>query len=221
MANEKTVTVWGWISFPEFTAQGAYTQSQKGDYPAADVASASPNFLLLLNDTQAEKFRKHVEDTFLPYCEAQSKKGEKKDALTPAEVKLLLAAVEDPANAVVNTPYKVISEKTAVLRPDAVAAVKCIGGKGTDIELKAIVNSEAELAVPDPDILSFPVIKPLSATTHQIYAGCQVAATINLYAYKNGKNPGFSAGVSTAVFRADDERFGGSVAVDESEIFMD
>ena len=221
MANEKTVTVWGWISFPEFTAQGAYTQSQKGTYPAADVASASPNFLLLLNDTQAEKFRKHVEDTFLPYCEAQSKKGEKKDALTPAEVKLLLTAIDDPANAVVNTPYKVISEKTAVLRPDAVAAVKCIGGKGTDIELKAIVNSEAELAVPDPDILSFPVIKPLSATTHQIYAGCQVAATINLYAYKNGKNPGFSAGVSTAVFRADDDRFGGSVAVDESEIFMD
>lgn len=221
MANEKTVTVWGWISFPEFTAQGAYTQSQKGDYPAADVASASPNFLLLLNDTQAEKFRKHVEDTFLPYCEAQSKKGEKKDALTTAEVKLLLTAIDDPANAVVNTPYKVISEKTAVLRPDAVAAVKCIGGKGTDIELKAIVNSESELAVPDPDILSFPVIKPLSATTHQIYAGCQVAATINLYAYKNGKNPGFSAGVSTAVFRADDDRFGGSVAVDESEIFMD
>lgn len=221
MANEKTVTVWGWISFPEFTAQGAYTQSQKGDYPAADVASASPNFLLLLNDTQAEKFRKHVEDTFLPYCEAQSKKGEKKDALTPAEVKLLLTAIDDPANAVVNTPYKVISEKTAVLRPDAVAAIKCIGGKGTDIELKAIVNSESELAVPDPDILSFPVIKPLSATTHQIYAGCQVAATINLYAYKNGKNPGFSAGVSTAVFRADDDRFGGSVAIDESEIFMD
>jgi hypothetical protein len=221
MANEKTVTVWGWISFPEFTAQGAYTQSQKGTYPAADVASASPNFLLLLNDTQAEKFRKHVEDVFLPYVESQHKKGEKKDALSPAEVKLLLAAIEDPANAVVNTPFKVISDKTAVLRPDAVAAVKCIGGKGTDIELKAIVNSEAELAVPDPDILSFPVIKPIAATTHQMYAGCQVAATLNLYAYKNGKNPGFSAGVSVAVFRADDDRFGGSVGIDESEIFMD
>lgn len=221
MANEKTVTVWGWISFPEFTAQGAYTQSQKGTYPAADVASASPNFLLLLNDTQAEKFRKHVEDVFLPYVENQHKKGEKKDALSPAEVKLLMAAIEDPAGAVVNTPFKVISDKTAVLRPDAVAAVKCIGGKGTDIELKAIVNSEAELAVPDPDILSFPVIKPIAATTHQMYAGCQVAATLNLYAYKNGKNPGFSAGVSVAVFRADDERFGGSVGIDESEIFMD
>lgn len=221
MANEKTVTVWGWISFPEFTAQGAYNQSQKGTYPAADVASASPNFLLLLNDTQAEKFRKHVEDVFLPYVEAQHKKGEKKDALSPAEVKLLLAAIEDPAGAVVNTPFKVISDKTAVLRPDAVAAVKCIGGKGTDIELKAIVNSEAELAVPDPDILSFPVIKPIGATVHQMYAGCQVAATLNLYAYKNGKNPGFSAGVSVAVFRADDDRFGGSVGVDESEIFMD
>lgn len=221
MANEKTVTVWGWISFPEFTAQGAYTQSQKGTYPAADVASASPNFLLLLNDTQAEKFRKHVEDVFLPYVENQHKKGEKKDALSPAEVNLLMAAIEDPSGAVVNTPFKVISDKTAVLRPDAVAAVKCIGGKGTDIELKAIVNSEAELAVPDPDILSFPVIKPIAATTHQMYAGCQVAATLNLYAYKNGKNPGFSAGVSVAVFRADDERFGGSVGIDESEIFMD
>lgn len=221
MANEKTVTVWGWISFPEFTAQGAYTQSQKGTYPAADVASASPNFLLLLNDTQAEKFKKHVTDVFLPYVENQHKKGEKKDALSPAEIKLLLAAIDDPASAVVNTPFKVISDKTAALRPDAVAAVKCIGGKGTDIELKAIVNSEAELAVPDPDILTFPVIKPIAATTHQIYAGCQVAATLNLYAYKNGKNPGFSAGVSVAVFRADDDRFGGSVGVDESEIFMD
>jgi hypothetical protein len=34
--------------------------------------------------------------------------------------------------------------------------------------------------------------------------------------------PGRSnAGVSVAVFRADDDRFGGSVGIDESEIFMD
>ena len=41
-----------------------------------------------------------------------------------------------------------------------------------------------------------------------------VAATLNLYAYHNGKHPGFSAGVVAAVFKRDGDRFGGVVAVD-------
>lgn len=219
--NEKTVTVWGRLSFPAFTAQEAYDSSQRGSYPAKDVASASPNFMLVLNDVQWEKFRKHCVEVFLPYCEEQHKKGEKRDAMSPADVKKLIEAIEDPASASVNTPAKVVGDKTLALAPEAVMAVKCIGGKGTDIALKAIVNDESELAVPDPDILTFPVIKPIGATVHEMYAGANVAATLNLYAYFNGKHPGFSAGVNTAVFRADNDRFGGSVGIDESEIFMD
>ena len=222
MSNtEKTVTVWGRLSFPAFTAQEAYDFSQRGSYPAKDVASAAPSFLLVLNDTQWEKFRKHCVDVFLPYCAQQHAKGEKRDAMSPADVKKLIEAIEDVENASVNTPAKVVGDKTLELAPEGVMAVKCIGGKGTDIQLKAIVNSEAELAVPDPDILEFPVIKPINATVHDMYAGANVAATLNLYAYFNGKHPGFSAGVSTAVFRSDNDRFGGSVGVDEDEIFLD
>ena len=219
--NEKTVTVWGRLSFPAFTAQEAYEGSQRGSYPAKDVASASPNFLLVLNDVQWEKFRKHCVDVFLPYCEQQHKKGEKKDAMSTADVKKLIEAIEDPANASVNTPAKVVGEKTLALAPEGVMAVKCIGGKGTDIQLKTIVSDESELAVPDPDILSYPVIKPIGESVHEMYPGANVAATLNLYAYFNGKNPGFSAGASIAVFRSDNDRFGGSIGVDESEIFMD
>jgi hypothetical protein len=54
-----------------------------------------------------------------------------------------------------------------------------------------------------------------------MYPGAYVAVTANLYAYHNGKPPGFSAGCSVAVFKADADRFGGGVAVDEDEIFMD
>jgi hypothetical protein len=219
--SEKQITLGGRLSFPQFTAKEAYDNSQKGSYPAADVASAAPNFMLLLNDTQWTKFKKHALEVFLPYCEEQFKKGEKRDALSPADVKKLVVALEDIENATVNTPAKVVSEKTLELAPETAGAIKCIGGKGTDIELKAIVNDESELSVPDPDILTYPVIKPIGATTHQMYAGCNVAATLNLYSYMNGKNPGFSAGVSVAVFKSDNERFGGSVGVDLDEIFMD
>ena len=54
-----------------------------------------------------------------------------------------------------------------------------------------------------------------------MYPGAYVAVTLNLYAYHNGKLPGFSAGASVAVFKADGERFGGGTTVDEDEIFLD
>jgi hypothetical protein len=101
-----------------------------------------------------------------------------------------------------------------------VASVKVSGNRGTDIELKAIVNDEDELAVPDPDLLSFPVIRPINQTVHQMYAGCYVAATLNLYAYETG-SVGVSASAGVAVFKADGDRFGGGVTVDEDEIFAD
>lgn len=220
--NPKTVTVYGRLSFPTFTAKEAYDRSQKGAYPASDIGSAAPDFQLLLEQGQFDKFMAHVENEFLPYCIAQGAAGEKRDVLDDAEVKKLLAGLKgDLADQTFNTPVKAIHEKTAPLAPEAVAAVKVIGGKGTDMELKAIVNDEDELAVPDPDQVQFPIIKPISATVHSMYPGCYVAATLNLYAYHNGKHPGFSAGAGVAVFKADGERFGGGSTVDEDEIFLD
>lgn len=220
--NPKSVTFYGRLSYPTFTAQEAYDRSLKGSYPAKDVASAAPDFLLLVTEAQFKKVLDHCVNVFLPYCKEQHDKGEKRDALEAGEVKKLIESIQgDLADQVYNSPFKLVSDKTADLAPDAVAAVKVIGPKGEDFILKAIVNDESELSVPDPDILQFPVIKPLSATTHQMYPGAVVAVTVNLYAYRNGKLPGFSAGANVAVFRSDAERFGGGVDVYTDEIFLD
>lgn len=220
--NPKTVTIYGRLSFPTFTAKEAYDRSLKGTYPAADVASAKPDFSLLVESAQLEKLRKHIQDEFFPYCLEQDKKDEKRDRLNAKEIKQLTEQLNEmDFDGSFNMPVKPVHEKSKELAPECVATVKCIGTAGQDIELKAIVNNEDELLVPDPDLIQFPVIKPISATVHQMYAGAYVAATLNLYAYHNGKLPGFSAGAGTAVFKADADRFGGGNAVDEDEIFAD
>lgn len=221
--NPKRITISGRLSFPTLTAQQAYDRSQKGSYPAKDVASANPDFQMVLTQGQWERFLKHAVDVFLPYCAEQEKQGQKRDVLTVKEVKQLADTIKgDLESQLLNTPAKPVKEEMALLMPDAVAVVKAIGPKGGNISAKAIVNKEEELAVPDPDILQFPVIKGIQETTHELYAGCLVAATLDLYAYRNGKNPGFSAGVSTVVFKADADRFGGGGPdVDMDEIFAD
>ena len=219
---KKSVTFYGRLSYPVWNADEAFARSQKGAYPVKDVGSAKPDFLLLVGQAQFEKVRDFAVNTFLPYCADQFNNGEKADALDPADVQKLIASITgDLADQVYNSPFKLVSDKTAVLVPEAVAAVKVIGPTGGKFEQKAIVNSEAELSVPDPDILDFPVIKPINETTHEMYPGCLVAVTVNLYAYKNGKHPGFSAGATTAVFRGDADRFGGGVEIDTDEIFLD
>ena len=224
MSGPKTVTIYGRLSFPTWTAKEAYDWSQKGQYPAADVASAAPSFTLLVKQSQWELFLKHVTEVFLPYCVEQHTKGEKKDSLSPAEAKTLLDGLNDLANQVYNTPAKPVSEKSQELAPEAVAAIKCIGPKGGDIEQRAIVSDPDQLAVPDPDLLvddKNKKVLPIGNTKFTMYPGAYVASTLNLYAYHNGKHPGFSAGASTAVFKMDGDRFGGSVAVDEDAIFLD
>ena len=121
-------------------------------------------------------------------------------------------------------PYiaiKPVPEKTQPLAPEAVASVKVKGPRQADIALKAIVNSEDDLVVPDPAITSYPVLKPLNQTVHTMYGGAYVAATLNLYSFLSGKLPGFSASASVAIFKADGDRFGGGTEVDEDEIFAD
>ena len=145
---------------------------------------------------------KHCTDVFLPYCQEQHDKGEKRDALEPSEVKTLIASIQgDLADQVYNSPFKLVSDKTADLAPDAVAAVKVIGPKGGDFELKAIVNDESELAVPDPDILQFPVIKPVSATMHQMYPGAKWRRHSTCTPTTTGSCPASRPARNVAVFR--------------------
>jgi hypothetical protein len=221
-ANPKTVTIWGRLSFPTWTAQEAFERNQKGNFPTKDVASTSPDFQLLVTGPQWEKFLKHATEVFLPYTVTQHAAGEKRDALDAKEAQQLIDGLTgDLADQMLNTPAKALSDKSAALAPECVAGIKVIGPKGGDFELKAIVNNESELSVPDPDLLTFPVIMPINRTIHQMYAGCNVAVTLSLYAYRNGKLPGFSAGGNVAVFKGDNDRFGGGTAVDLDEIFLD
>lgn len=220
--NPKTVTVYGRLSFPNFNYQQAVARNAKSQF-AKDPAEVAPDFNLLVEQTQLDKLVNHVRTEFLPYCAQQEKDGQKRDALDAGQIDRLVKQL-DAADWEAQPPYipiKVVAEKTAELAPEAVASIKVVGNKGTDIELKAIVNSEDELLVPDPDLLTFPVIKPIGQTVHQMYGGCYVAATLNLYAFISGKLPGYSASASVAVFKADGERFGGGTSVDESEIFLD
>jgi hypothetical protein len=221
-ANPKTVTIYGRLSFPNFNYQQAVARNAKSKFPK-DAAEVSPDFNLLVEEAQLEKLVNHVKDVFLPYCLAQSEAGEKRDALDKKEIERILKLI-DAADWEAQPPYipiKPVADKTAALAPEAVASVKVTGNKGVDVELKAIVNGEDELLVPDPDQLTWPVIKPIGQTVHQMYGGCYVAATLNLYAFISGKLPGFSASASVAVFKADGDRFGGGQAVDEDEIFLD
>ncbi len=220
--DPKSITFYGRLSYPTFTALGAFDQSQRGQFPAKDIGSVSPSVQLLVTQAQFDKVMTHMTDVFLPYCQKQHEAGDKRDALEAGEVKKLIASITgDLADQIYNSPFKLVSDKTALLAPEAVAAIKVIGPKGGDFVLKAIVNDESELAVPDPDLLSFPTIVPVNNSVHQFYPGCVVAVSAQPYAYHNGKLAGFSLGGDTLVFRTDAERFGGGVSIDTDEIFMD
>lgn len=217
----KTGTYTGRLSFPTLTAKAAYELSLKGSYPATGPDTSSPSFQLLLNQTQFDKFVAQAEE-FLEQCVLNEAAGTKKDALTQKEVNDLLKDIKgDLTDQRYNTPLKGVSDKTAELAPDTVAVLKVIGPKGGDIKVKAIVRDEKELAPTSDVIYTKPVILDIDETTHELYPGCVAKVTINMYAYRNGKNPGFSAGGSIVVFSADDDRFGGGSALDEDEMFLD
>jgi hypothetical protein len=219
------VTLSGRLSFPNFDYAEAVKRNQKSQYPKADAADVAPDFNILLEQAALDKFTAHVLNEFLPFCLEQEKKGEKRNALGKAEVDRLTKFIKagDFGAQPPYIPLKEVHEKTKELAPDAVASLKVVGNKGVSIEQRAIVNSEEEWLDPvaHEDQLTYPVIAPIGQTVHQMYGGCYVAATLNLYSFISGKLPGFSAGASVAVFKADGERFGGGKAVDEDEIFLD
>ena len=221
--SPKNVTIYGRLSFPTFDYQQAVAKNAKSQYAKADAADVTPDFNLLLERGQLDKLRNHILNEFLPYCVEQHTKGEKRDALDQKQADRIAKIIEaeDWEAQPPYIPIKPVSDKTAELAPEALASIKIVGNKGTDIIQQAIVNDESELAVPDPDLVTFPVIRPIGQTVHTLYGGCYAAATLNLYAYISGKAPGMSAAASVCVFKADGDRFGGGVTVDEDEMFMD
>ena len=224
--NPKNVTIRGRLSFPRFSHREAVAANQKSNFPEADPNDVAPEFNLLIEQAQLDKLKDHIRDVFLPYVEEQFTKKEKRDALDPKVVKKILAKLDaDDYEAVApHLPMKEISKKNAEAAPECVASVKIVGRKGADITLKARVENEQQLLVPDPDILNYPVLKPLAETVFQMYAGAYVAATLNLYAFfQSASVNGISAGANTAVYlgNLEGERFGGGVEVNEDDIFLD
>lgn len=225
--NPKNITIYGQLSWPVWTAQAAFDRSQGGKYPYASVDKAKPEFNLLVEQPQLDKLRDFVLSTFFPFCIQQEADGAKKGGLTAQEVaditKQITSADFGGANAIYNSPFKTVHEKTQPLVPHAVASIKMIGNEGIDMVLKAIVEDEGQWVNPaaHADVLKYPLVAPIHETVHQMYPGAYVACTVNLYAYHNGKIPGFSAGASTAVFKADGDRLGGGIDVDLDEIFAD
>lgn len=225
--NPKSVTIYGRLSFPRFTHAEAVAGNKKSQFVEADESKVKPEFNLLIEQAQLDKLKDHLRNVFLPYTEEQYKKDPKsKDALDPTVVKKVLAMIdsEDWGDTPPTMFIKPISEKNKESAPEAVASVKIVGSPGSDITLKATVHSEDQLAVPDPDILTYPLVKNLQETVFQMYAGAYVASTLNLYAFFSSKAVnGISAGANVAIYRGnlEGERFGGGVDIDMDEIFMD
>lgn len=220
----RNVTLYGRLSWPVWTIAEAIARDAKSTYPAANKESVTAEFNMVLDQPQLDKFKRHILDVFLPHCVQNSIDGEKRNAFTQAEADAIRKVVEsDWEDQPPYIPIKPLHEKTAAMAPDAVCQVKVKGPRGADIALKAIVNDESELAVPGGDIIipTRGVIMPIRDTVHTLYGGCYAAATLNLYAYISSGLPGISASASTIVFKADGDRFGGGVAVDEDDIFED
>lgn len=224
MANQiKNLTLAGRLSYPVFTYAEALSRNEKSQY-AKQPEAVSPEYNLLLEQPAVDKAVAYMLDDFLPWVLTQHKSGDKKfEKLDDKMVKRLSDAIsaQDWETQPPYLPFKSVPEKTKEMAPEAVAMFKIVGNKQQDLELKAIVRSDDELLVPGNDIITDPVIKPISETVHEMYAGCVAGTTLNLYAYINGKLPGIGAGGPKLVFKSDADRFGGGVALDEEELFED
>ena len=220
--NPQTCTIYGRLSYPVWTYNEAVARNAKSTYPQKPE-DITPEFNLLVEQAQLDKLLTAIRGEFLPFCLEQFNAGEKRNALEKQHIDKLLKQL-DAADWETQPPYipiKPVPDKTKDLAPEAVAMIKIKGQRGLDLEQRAVVMSEDELRVPDPDILTYPIVKPIAQTVHSMYPGAYVAATLNLYAFVSGKLPGYSASASVAVFKADGDRLGGGVSVDEDEIFAD
>jgi hypothetical protein len=223
--NPKQVTIKGRLSFPRFTHKEAVAANDKSKFKKADPNEVSSEFNLLIEQDQLDKLKDHILNVFLPYVEEQVAKKEKRDTLSAKLIQKIKDKIaQEDWDGSPFLPMKPVSEKNAEAAPEAAASVKVTGPKGADITLKARVEDESQLVIPDPDVLTWPTIVALDKSVFQPYAGAYFAATLNLFAFESSSTiNGISAGANTAVYLGNLEgaRFGGGVDVDEDDIFMD
>ena len=222
--NPKNVTIKGRLSFPRFSHREAVAANERSKFKKADPSEVAPEFNLLIEQDQLDKLKDHILNVFLPYVEQQAANKEKRDVLSPKLIQKIRDKIDaEDWDGSPFLPMKPVSEKNAEVAPESVASVKITGSKGGDITLKARVENEDQLVIPDPDILSWPTIVPLDKSIFQMYPGAYVAATLNLFAFESSSTiNGISAGANTAVYlgNLEGERFGGGVDLDEEDIFM-
>lgn len=228
VAMPNPITVRGRLSYPVFGYAEAVERNQKGMYPEADKSRVKPSFNLLLEEPQVERVVAYLK-AFLPYCVAEmgsnTAKTRPRNGLTQKEADKIEALLDsgDWSDQPPYIPLKIVPEKTLDLAPESAASLKVVGTPGQDIEQRAVVLSESELLVPDPD-LTIPekgMILPLGQTTHELYGGCVAMATVHAYSYAAGPAPGINIAAGTCVFKADADRFGGGPSIDEDAMLLD
>ena len=222
MPNDpQIVTVAGRLSWPRLTMEAAIAGNLKSKFPvAADKLGPSVN--IVVEQSQVDKIVAHARDTFLPWCVEQQKNGETRSALTQAQADEILAFLEagDWEAAPPHTPIKHADEKLLEKVPTAAATIKVSGRPGQNFIQQVHVRDESDLAQ-GQEVKNFPALLPIGQTVHELYAGCDIAVTLNMYAFVASKVPGFTASATTIVFKRDNVRFGGGTDVDEDSIFMD
>ena len=82
----KGITVYGRLSFPVWSFKDAVERNKKSDYPKTDESTVTPEFHLLLDQVQLNKFKTYVTDVFFPDLLARKAAGETKNALDQAQV---------------------------------------------------------------------------------------------------------------------------------------
>jgi hypothetical protein len=227
-AAPSPISIRGRLSYPLFSYDEAVANNQSGMYPTADKSKIKASYNLLLEQQQLDKVVASIRQ-FLPHAVANmgtlKVKDRPRNGLTQAEADKIEAILDsgDWADQPPYLPIKPLSEKSAELAPECVASLKIVATPGKDIVLKAKVTSDAELDVPDPDLIipEKGVILPIARTLHELYAGCQAMTQIHFYSYAAGPNPGINASSGACVFRMDDTPFSAGSAIDEDALLDD
>jgi hypothetical protein len=224
----KNVNVRGAITYSQFTMPEAFDANDrsKAEYKKAPDKVA-PVVQFLLDKVQQDKVIAHIRDIYIPEALKRHAAGEKKDTFEKKYAdKILKALTEGEADGWETTPphlpLKKVYVKTKDVAPWAVATLKITGSAGRDIEQLARVNTEDELKVPDSGILSFPTLRPIGETVHELYPGAWAYTTLNLSGFfMNPGNYGISGYANQIVFIEDRDRLAGGTVLDEDDIFMD
>lgn len=222
-ADFKKLNIRGAITYSQFTMAQAKANNERSSYPDPEDRIA-PSVQLLLDETQYERVRTHIIDVYLPEAVARAKAKEKKDAIEQKYADRIKANLEN--RELEGPPYLLVKEvyaKSVEAVPWAVATLKFKGTAGRDIEKLARVNDESELRVPDPNALTFPTVRPIDETVHELYPGAWAYATLNLSGYfTSAGSYGISAYSNSVVFLENRDRLGGGGGVlDTEDIFLD